>query len=324
MEKKWYVVHTYSGYEQKVKEALEERIRTSGMADQFAEIIVPSEIIMERVKGQAKKSQRTIFPGYIIVQMEMTEDTWYLVRNTPKVTGFVGYGMKPTPLPDEEIKDIVSAIQEGKGKVKPKIRFDKGDNVKVIEGPFSNFTGSVEEIKPEKGKVKVLLNIFGRTTPVELDFMQIEKNVKGACTMAKKVVAMVKLQLSAGQATPSPPVGPALGQHGVNIMEFCKAFNERTKTQEGTIIPVLITIFSDRTFTFITKTPPVSFLLKKAVKLAKGANNPRKETVGKVTKSQVQEIAQLKMPDLNAKDLSGAMRIVEGSARSMGLEVVEG
>jgi large subunit ribosomal protein L11 len=142
--------------------------------------------------------------------------------------------------------------------------------------------------------------------------------------MAKKVAAMVKLQLSAGVATPSPPVGPALGQHGVNIMEFCKAFNERTKTQEGTIIPVLITIFSDRTFTFITKTPPVSFLLKKAVKLAKGANNPRKEIVGRVTKSQVQEIAQLKMPDLNAKDLAGAMRIVEGSARSMGLEVVEG
>jgi large subunit ribosomal protein L11 len=141
--------------------------------------------------------------------------------------------------------------------------------------------------------------------------------------MAKKVAAMVKLQLSAGVATPSPPVGPALGQHGVNIMEFCKAFNERTKTQEGTIIPVLITIYSDRTFTFITKTPPVSFLLKKAVKLAKGSNNPRKETVGKVTKSQIQEIAQLKMPDLNAKDLAGAIRIVEGSARSMGLEVVE-
>jgi large subunit ribosomal protein L11 len=142
--------------------------------------------------------------------------------------------------------------------------------------------------------------------------------------MAKKIAAMVKLQLSAGQATPSPPVGPALGQHGVNIMEFCKAFNERTKTQEGTIIPALITIFSDRTFTFITKTPPVSFLLKKAVKIAKGSGNPLKEKVGQVTKSQVQEIAQLKMPDLNAKDLPGAMRIVEGSARSMGLEVVEG
>jgi large subunit ribosomal protein L11 len=141
--------------------------------------------------------------------------------------------------------------------------------------------------------------------------------------MAKKVAAMVKLQLSAGQATPSPPVGPALGQHGVNIMEFCKAFNERTRSQEGTIIPVLITIFSDRTFTFITKTPPVSFLLKQAVKLAKGASNPKKETVGKVTNAQVREIAQLKMPDLNAKDLAGAVKIVEGSARSMGLEVVE-
>ena len=142
--------------------------------------------------------------------------------------------------------------------------------------------------------------------------------------MAKKVVAMVKLQLQAGKATPSPPVGPALGQHGVNIMEFCKAFNERTKNQEGTIIPALITIFSDRTFTFVTKTPPATFLIKKAAQLAKGANNPSKEIVGSVTKAQVKEIAQLKMTDLNAKDMEGAMRIIEGSVRSMGLEVVEG
>jgi large subunit ribosomal protein L11 len=141
--------------------------------------------------------------------------------------------------------------------------------------------------------------------------------------MAKKIVAMVKLQLPAGQATPSPPVGPALGQHGVNIMEFCKAYNERTKSQEGSVIPVIITIFSDRSFTFITKTPPVTYLLKKAVKLAKGANAPKKDTVGTITKSQVQEIAQLKMVDLNAKDLAGAMRIVEGSAKSMGLEIAE-
>jgi large subunit ribosomal protein L11 len=142
--------------------------------------------------------------------------------------------------------------------------------------------------------------------------------------MAKKVVAMVKLQLQAGQATPSPPVGPALGQHGVNIMEFCKAFNEKTKSQEGTVIPAQITIFSDRTFTFITKTPPATFLIKRAAKLAKGANNPGKETAGSITKQQIKEIAQLKMIDLNAKDLPGAIAIIEGSVRSMGLEVVEG
>ena len=142
--------------------------------------------------------------------------------------------------------------------------------------------------------------------------------------MAKKVVALVKLQLQAGQATPSPPVGPALGQHGVNIMEFCKAYNEKTKTQEGTVIPVLITIFSDRTFTFATKTPPAAFLIKRAAKLAKGSNNPKKEMIGSITKSQVKEIAQLKMVDLNAKNIEGAMKIIEGSVRSMGLEVVEG
>ena len=176
MEKKWYVVHTYSGYEQKVRENLEDNIKNSKMDHCFGDIIVPSEIIMERVKGQVKKSQRTVFPGYIIVNMVMNNDTWYLVRNTPKVTGFVGYDkMNPPPLPEKEVDEILFAIQEGKGKIKPKIRFEKGDNIKVTEGPFTNFTGSVEEIKPEKGKVKVLLNIFGRTTPVELDFIQIEK-----------------------------------------------------------------------------------------------------------------------------------------------------
>jgi large subunit ribosomal protein L11 len=142
--------------------------------------------------------------------------------------------------------------------------------------------------------------------------------------MAKKVVAMVKLQLQAGQATPSPPVGPALGQHGVNIMEFCKAFNEKTKTQEGIVIPAQITIFSDRTFTFITKTPPATFLIKRAAKLAKGSNNPSKEIVGSITKGQIREIAQLKLVDLNAKDMDGAVAIIEGSVRSMGLEIVEG
>ena len=139
--------------------------------------------------------------------------------------------------------------------------------------------------------------------------------------MAKKVVANIKLQVSAGQANPSPPIGPALGQHGVNIMEFCKAFNARTQGQEGMIIPVVITVFADRSFTFITKTPPAAVLLKKAAQIAKGSSEPNRTKVAKVTKAQVEEIARLKMPDLNARDLQAAIVTIAGTARSMGIEV---
>ena len=142
--------------------------------------------------------------------------------------------------------------------------------------------------------------------------------------MAKKVVAIVKLQCPAGQANPSPPVGPALGQHGVNIMEFCKAFNARTQDRQGLIIPAVITIYADRTFTFELKTPPAAVLLKRAAKIAKGSGEPNRDKVGTVTKAQVREIAEMKSPDLNAHDVDAAMRIVEGTARSMGLNVVEG
>lgn len=141
--------------------------------------------------------------------------------------------------------------------------------------------------------------------------------------MAKKVVAYVKLQIPAGNATPSPPVGPALGQQGVNIMEFCKAFNARTQEKQGLIIPVIITVYADKSFTFVTKTPPAAVLLKKAAKIEKGSGEPNRNKVGTVSKAQVREIAELKMPDLNAKDLDGAIRMVEGTARSMGL-IVEG
>jgi large subunit ribosomal protein L11 len=142
--------------------------------------------------------------------------------------------------------------------------------------------------------------------------------------VAKKVTAIVKLQCPAGQANPSPPVGPALGQHGVNIMEFCKAFNARTQDKQGLIIPAVITIYSDRSFTFELRTPPASILLKRAAKIAKGSGEPNRTKVGSVTKSQIREIAELKAPDLNAHDVENAMRIVAGTARSMGLDVVEG
>ncbi len=141
--------------------------------------------------------------------------------------------------------------------------------------------------------------------------------------MAKKVIGMIKLQIPAGQANPSPPVGPALGQHGVNIMEFCKSFNAKTQDKQGLIIPVVITVYQDRSFSFITKTPPAAILLKKAAGIEKGSSEPNRDKVGKVTREQVKEIAELKMVDLNANDIEMAMRIIEGTARSMGI-VVEG
>jgi large subunit ribosomal protein L11 len=140
--------------------------------------------------------------------------------------------------------------------------------------------------------------------------------------MAKKVMAMIKLQVEAAKANPSPPIGPALGQHGVNIMDFCKAFNARTADDAGTITPVVITVYQDRSFTFITKTPPAAVLLKKAAKIAKGAGDPKRDRVGKVTRAQVEEIAKQKMVDLNANDLDAACNIIAGTARSMGIEIV--
>ena len=139
--------------------------------------------------------------------------------------------------------------------------------------------------------------------------------------MAKKILAMIKLHVPGGQANPAPPVGPALGQHGVNIMEFCKTFNDKTRDKQGLIIPVEITVYADRSFTYIMKTPPASILLKKAAKLAKASAEPNREIVGKVSRAQVREIAETKMPDLNATDIEAAMRIIEGTARSMGIEV---
>ncbi len=141
--------------------------------------------------------------------------------------------------------------------------------------------------------------------------------------MAKKVMGLIKLQIPAGQANPAPPVGPALGQHGVNIMEFCKGFNAQTQSQGGTIIPVEITVYEDRSFTFITKTPPAAILLKEAAGIEKGSSEPNREKVGKVSRSKIREIAELKLPDLNAKDIEGAMKIIEGTACTMGIEVVD-
>lgn len=176
MAKQWYVVHTFSGYEQKVKAALEERVRSMGKEQQFGEILVPVEKVMELVKGKKKTSSRKFFPGYILVQMELDDETWHVVKETPKVTGFVGGSTHPPPVSDEEVKAITQQMEEGAIKPKPRVLFSVGEGVKVVDGPFVDFNGIVEEVRPEKGKLRVLISIFGRATPVELDFVQVERN----------------------------------------------------------------------------------------------------------------------------------------------------
>jgi transcriptional antiterminator NusG len=176
MAKKWYVIHTYSGYENKAKASLEERVKKSSKAECFGEVLVPTETVAELVKGKRRTSQRKIFPGYILVKMELNDETWHIVKGTPKITGFAGHSTQPTPISDQEVEEVIAQIKEGVSKPKPKVSFSAGDPVRVIDGPFINFVGTVEEVRPEKRKVRVLVSIFGRATPVELDFVQIEKS----------------------------------------------------------------------------------------------------------------------------------------------------
>jgi transcriptional antiterminator NusG len=203
----WYVVHTYSGYEHKVKAVLDERVR-AGQArlpgeiasleskpnrtakdetrlqearrelkavECIGEVLVPAEKVVELVKGQKRTSSRKFFPGYILVNMELSDDTWHVIKSTPKVTGFVGGATNPPPISEEEVRGITQQMEEGAVKPKPKVLFESGESVKVIDGPFQDFSGVVEDVKPDKGKLRVLISIFGRATPVELDFVQVER-----------------------------------------------------------------------------------------------------------------------------------------------------
>jgi transcription termination/antitermination protein NusG len=172
-EKQWYVVHCYSGYENKVRHAIEQRIETMGMQDKIFDVVVPTEEEIEVREGKRKTVERRVFPGYILVQMKMDEDSWYVVRNTPGVTGFVGMGNEPTPLRPEEVNQIMRRMEEEAPKVK--VTFKPGQRVRIIDGPFNDFMGTVGDIDMEKAKVRVMVSFFGRETPVELDFLQVEK-----------------------------------------------------------------------------------------------------------------------------------------------------
>jgi len=172
-KKQWFVVHTYSGYEERVKKNLEQRIKSIDTSDDISQVVIPTEDEIEVKDGQRRTVTKKILPGYVLVEMKMRDDTWSLVRNTPGVTGFVGSGNKPTPLAEEEVDRILKQMESETPRVKPGLR--KGQSVRVIDGPFLDFVGLVDEVSQEKGKVKVLLSLFGRETPVELDFLQVEK-----------------------------------------------------------------------------------------------------------------------------------------------------
>jgi transcriptional antiterminator NusG len=176
MAKRWYVVHAYSGFEKSVMRALQERIERSGMSDKFGRILVPVEEVVEMKGGHKNISERKFFPGYVLVEMEMTDETWHLVKNTNKVTGFVGgSAMRPTPISEKEVENILRQMQEGVEKPRPKVLFEVGESVRVKEGPFTDFHGVVEDVNYDKSKLRVSVTIFGRATPVELGFGQVEK-----------------------------------------------------------------------------------------------------------------------------------------------------
>jgi len=175
IDRLWYVIHTYSGYENKVKTNLEHRVESMGVQDKIFQVVIPTEEEVEIKDGQRRTVQKKVFPGYVLVEMVLSDDSWYVVRNTPGVTGFVGSGTKPTPLQDSEVKQILKQMGQKPEQAKVKVSFSKGERIKVIDGPFTDFLGVVDEINPERGKVKVLVSFFGRETPVELDFLQVSR-----------------------------------------------------------------------------------------------------------------------------------------------------
>lgn len=175
MSKKWYVIHTYSGYENKVVESLKKRVSVFGLDEYVGEVMVPTQKVLEMKSGRKVEAEKKFFPGYILVEMEMSDDVWHVVVNTPKVSGFVGSGRIPTPLSEEEVEQIIHQVEVAAEKPVPEFLFDKGETIRIIDGPFSSFTGLVEEINPVKNTLKVMVTIFGRATPVELDFLQVEK-----------------------------------------------------------------------------------------------------------------------------------------------------
>ena len=291
LEKKWYVIRCAGGKEKKAKEYIESEIRALGLNDYVSQILIPTEKIYQVRNGKKVSKESIFFPGYVLIEAHLTGELQHVIRNIPHVSGFLterqGKDKEPIPLRPSEINRILGIVDEQLEQDEENITpFVIGEAVKITDGPFNGFDGTIEEILQDKKKLKVMVKIFGRNA-----------------------------------ANPSPPVGPALGSKGVNIMDFCKQFNARTQDKAGKVLPVIITVYSDKSFTFVVKQPPVAVQIKEAAKIAKGSAEPNRSKVGSLTWEQVKAIAQDKMPDMNAFTLKSAMKMVAGTARSMGVSV---
>ena len=331
---RWYVINTYSGHENKVKQNLEHRVSSLGQPRAVRQVVVPTETVQEMKDNQKISVEKRTMPGYVLVNMDLNEDSWQVVKGTPGVTGFVGASNEPIPLTQAEVDRLLH--REVAVRAPSRAQFNIGESVKVISGPLSDFSGEISEINEDAAQAQgagIYLRTRdarrGRLRPGEEDLTSPKaSSTKSTClagerqSMAKKVLTTIKLQAPGGQASPAPPVGPALGQHGINIMEFVKAFNAQTQSDAGTTIPVVITVFEDRSFTFVTKTPPAAVLIRQAIGIEKGSGEPNRTKVGTITDAQVRQIAEKKLPDLNAHDVDQAAKIIAGTARSMGVEVV--
>ena len=267
---RWYVVNTYSGHENKVKHNLEHRVVSLGQQRAVRQVVVPTESVSEMKDNQKITVEKRTMPGYVLVNMELNEDSWTLVKGTPGVTGFVGASNEPVPLTQAEVDRLLH--RETAERPRTRAQFSIGESVKVISGPLSDFSGEISEINEDAGQAS---RCWYRSSAARRRSRSASTRSRRSRRMAKKVLTTIKLQAPGGPASPAPPVGPALGQHGINIMEFCKAFNAQTQHDAGTVIPVVITVYEDRSFTFVTKTPPAAVLIKQAIGIDKGSGEPQ-------------------------------------------------
>ena len=319
-ENKWYVIRAVSGKESKIKDYIMTEISRLGFQDHIEEILVPTEKVIQIRNGKKINKEKVYFPGYIMIKANLVGEVPHIIRSVTNVIGFLGEtkGGDPVPLRISEVNRMLGKVDElALNREQTLIPFVLGETIKVIDGPFNGFTGTVENINEEKRKLEVMVKIFGRKTPLELSYMQVEK----IYIMAKEVDKILKLQVRGGAANPSPPVGPALGAAGLNIMEFCKQFNARTQDKQGKVLPVVISVFKDKSFEFAIKTPPAAVQLMEAAKVKKGSGEPNRDKVATVSWDQVKIIAEDKMQDLNAFTIESAMKMVAGTARSMGFKV---